>query len=96
MAVSWLFVDPTFHSNDAMKVQEMLENIKEAFASLVVKTDWMDQTTKTATLEKNRKMNSKIGFPKWLFNEEKLNQYYQGVRIGSSFYIIYTQLETAN
>ncbi|EZA60937.1 Neprilysin-1 [Ooceraea biroi] len=87
MAVSWLFVDPTFHDNEALKVREMLENIKEAFASLVVKTDWMDQSTKTVTLEKNRKMSSKIGFPKWLFNKEELNQYYEGVRFKLRMYI---------
>jgi len=81
MAVSWLFVDPTFHDNEALKVQEMLLNIKEAFTSLVFEADWMDQSTRAATLEKNRKMNSKIGFPKWLFNEDELNRYYEGVRL---------------
>jgi predicted metalloendopeptidase len=80
MAVSWLFVDPTFHNNEAPKVREMLENIKEAFTSLVVEADWMDRSTRAATLEKNRKMSSKIGFPKWLFNEDELNRYYEGVR----------------
>lgn len=81
MAVSWLFVDPTFHTNKVNKVLEMLEDIREAFASIVTKTDWMDQSTKTATLEKSRKMGSEIGFPTWLFNEEKLNEYYKGVSL---------------
>jgi len=81
MAVSWLFVDPTFHNNKINKVLEMMEDIREAFASLVTKTDWMDQSTKTATLKKSQKMDSEIGFPTWLFNEEKLNEYYKGVRL---------------
>lgn len=59
----------------------MLEDVKEAFASLVIKTEWMDQSTKTATLEKSRKMESEIGFPTWLFNEEELNKEYKGVSI---------------
>jgi len=79
MAVSWLFVDPTFHENKVNKVQEMLEDIREAFGSLVAKTDWMDQSTKTATLKKSKKMEYEIGFPTWLFNEKKLNEYYEGV-----------------
>lgn len=79
MAVSWLIVDPMFHNNEGNNVREMLDDIKEAFASLVMKTDWMDQSTKTATLEKNQKMLSEIGFPTWLFNEKKLNNYYKGV-----------------
>ncbi|KAL0121382.1 hypothetical protein PUN28_006713 [Cardiocondyla obscurior] len=87
MAVSWLFVDPTFHNNKVNKVVEMLEDIREAFASLVIKTDWMDQSTKTATLEKSRKMASEIGFPTWLFNEEKLNEYYEGIDLSEMKYL---------
>ncbi|XP_012215455.1 endothelin-converting enzyme homolog isoform X2 [Linepithema humile] len=81
MAVSWLFVDQKFHNNKAYKVMEMLEDIKEAFASLVLKTDWMDQSTKTATLQKSQKMGSEIGFPEWLFNENKLDEYYKNIKV---------------
>lgn len=59
---------------------EMLGDIKEAFASLVLKMDWMDQSTKTATLEKSQKMSSAIGFPEWLFNENKLDEYYKNIK----------------
>lgn len=86
MAASWLFVDPTFHNNKARKVMEMWENIREAFALLVDRTDWMDQSTKRATLEKNRKMGSEIGFPEWLSNEKQLNEYYEGVRVVKNLY----------
>lgn len=78
--MSWLFVDPTFQSNTGNKVREMVEDIREAFVSLVSRTDWMDEPTKSATLEKSRKMSSEIGFPKWLFDKEKLEEYYEGVR----------------
>lgn len=80
MAASWLFVDSSFHEDKGKKVFEMLDNIKQAFASMVLRTDWMDQRTKLATLEKNRKMESQIGFPDWLFAENVLNEYYEGVR----------------
>lgn len=79
--MSWLFIDPTFHSNKARKVLEMLEDIREAFVSLVGKTDWMDSQTKVVTLEKSRKMTSEIGFPDWLFDKKKLNEYYEGVSL---------------
>lgn len=80
MAVSWLFVDPSFHENKGKKVFEMLDDIKQAFASMVSRIDWMDRQTKMATIEKNRKMESQIGFPDWLFDEKVLNEYYEGVR----------------
>ncbi|XP_018348691.1 PREDICTED: neprilysin-11-like [Trachymyrmex septentrionalis] len=88
MAVSWLFVDPTFHENKVNKVQEMLENIREAFGSLVAKTDWMDQSTKTATIEKSKKMEYAIGFPTWLFNEEKLDEYYKGIDLSETRHLM--------
>ncbi|XP_076683481.1 M13 family metallopeptidase neprilysin 5 [Andrena cerasifolii] len=87
MAVSWLFVEPSFQEDKGKKVFEMLDDIKEAFASLVSRTDWMDRQTKTATLEKNRKMESQIGFPDWLFHEDILNEYYEGIDLSESEYL---------
>ncbi|XP_029165172.1 neprilysin-1-like [Nylanderia fulva] len=87
MATSWLFVDPTFHNNKVRKVMEMWENIREAFVLLVERTDWIDSSTKMAMLEKNRKMSSEIGFPTWLFNEKKLNKYYEGIDFSKTKYL---------
>ncbi|XP_033298235.1 neprilysin-4 isoform X1 [Bombus bifarius] len=87
MAVSWLFVDPSFHENKGKKVFEMLDDIKQAFASMVSRTDWMDRQTKMATIEKNRKMESQIGFPDWLFDEKVLNEYYEGIDLAETEYL---------
>lgn len=87
MAVSWLFVDSTFHEDKGKKVLEMLDNIKQAFASMVLRTDWMDQRTKQATLEKNRKMESQIGFPDWLFTENELDEYYENIDLSETEYL---------
>lgn len=80
MAVARLFVNPEFHEQTGPKVIEMLEHIRDSFASLVTTTGWMDEETKMATLEKSKKMGYVIGHPYWLFNDEILNDYYQGVR----------------
>lgn len=87
MAASWLFVDSSFHENKGKKVLEMLDNIKQAFASMVLRTDWMDQRTKLATLEKNRKMESQIGFPDWLFSENELDEYYDSIDLSETEYL---------
>ncbi|XP_043520500.1 neprilysin-11-like isoform X1 [Frieseomelitta varia] len=87
MAVSWLFVDPSFHENKGKRVLEMLDDIKQAFASMVSRTDWMDQRTKMATLEKNENMISQIGFPDWLFDETVLNEYYEGIDLSETRYL---------
>lgn len=79
MATSWLFIDPKHESEKAQQVSEMLENIKEAFENLISNANWMDDETRGATLEKSRAMISAIGYPPWLFDEQKLNDYYKGV-----------------
>ncbi|CAB0041351.1 unnamed protein product [Trichogramma brassicae] len=77
MAVAWLFVEPTFSPDH---VAEMLENIKRAFMDFALKDiDWMDEPAKVATLEKIRKMKSRIGFPDWLFEDGRLDEYYEGI-----------------
>nr|XP_031838249.1 neprilysin-4 [Nomia melanderi] len=87
MAVSWLYVDRSFYEDQSKRVFEMMNDIKQAFDSLVLKTDWMDKQTKTATLEKNRKMESQIGFPDWLFDEDVLNEYYEGIDLSETGYM---------
>ncbi|KAL2723788.1 endothelin-converting enzyme isoform X3, partial [Vespula maculifrons] len=87
MAVSWLFVDKSFHEEKAPKVREMLEDIRAAFASLVRKTDWMDKKTKKVTLEKNDKMSLEIGHPEWLFQEGELDEYYEDIDLSETKYL---------
>lgn len=80
MAVAWLFVNPSFIDDGLSdKVSEMLENIKLSFSTFVTSINWMDGRTKIATLEKNRRMKSLIGFPDWLFQHGELDSYYEGV-----------------
>lgn len=61
------------------QVQRMLSNIKNSFESLVSTLSWMDLPTKRATVEKVRSMKSLIGFPEWLFEPGKLEEYYEGM-----------------
>ncbi|XP_043288192.1 endothelin-converting enzyme homolog [Venturia canescens] len=87
MAVSWLFVERDFHENQGVRVVEMLEDIRSAFASLVTRADWMDHATKLATLEKSRKMTYVIGHPDWLFDDETINEYYEGIDMKEDNYL---------
>ncbi|XP_014603364.1 PREDICTED: neprilysin-1 [Polistes canadensis] len=87
MAVSWLFVDKSFHKEKAPKVREMLEDIRASFATLVRKTDWMDKETKKVTLEKSDKMSLEIGHPEWLFEEGELDEYYEDINLSKTKYL---------
>lgn len=57
----------------------MLNDIKKSFSYRVKSIAWMDDATKKATLEKNEKMISFIGFPDWLLKEGEIDKYYTGV-----------------
>ncbi|XP_014225876.1 neprilysin-1-like [Trichogramma pretiosum] len=88
MAVAWLVVEPAFARDGSRdRVAEMLDNIKRAFIDFVVEDiEWMDGPTKVATLEKNRRMKSLIGFPDWLFEDGRLDEYYDGINITEDAY----------
>lgn len=79
MAVSWLFVDREFHNVTAPNVIEMLEHIRSAFRDIVMRTNWIDKKTQFGILEKSNEMAYVIGYPEWLFQDNHLNKYYQGV-----------------
>nr|CAD7423024.1 unnamed protein product [Timema monikensis] len=80
MAVSYFIADPKFLNTTKQKVEEMLSDIQWAFGTLVNSLDWMDATTKRATLEKSDAVKSFIGFPEWLLDSSELELYYSGVR----------------
>lgn len=65
-ALGHAFVDKTFSEESKKKVNEMLDNIKEAFKVRLDQLDWMSATTKEKALKKLESFTSKIGFPdKW-------------------------------
>lgn len=59
----------------------MLNELKNSLAHLVGQAKWMDDDTKLATYQKIIRMKSLIGFPDWLLEEGKLDDYYDGIDI---------------
>jgi putative endopeptidase len=62
-ALGHAFVDRTFSEDSKKKVNEMLDNIKEAFKGRLDQLDWMSDETKKKALLKLESFVSKIGFP---------------------------------
>ncbi|ELR70862.1 Peptidase, M13 family [Fulvivirga imtechensis AK7] len=62
-AIGKLYVDEKFPPEAKTKAQEMVENIKLAFADRIKKLDWMSDSTKEKALEKLKTMTVKIGYP---------------------------------
>lgn len=87
MAVSFAFADENFSENIRPRVQQMVNNIRESFNNLVRSVSWMDDPTKCVTLEKSLAMSSLIGYPEWLRNSSKLDEYYAGVSHNESMHL---------
>lgn len=62
-AIGKLYVDSVFPPEAKAKAQEMVENLKLAFADRIKGLDWMSDSTKQQALEKLKKMTVKIGYP---------------------------------
>ncbi|KAJ0176268.1 hypothetical protein K1T71_008442 [Dendrolimus kikuchii] len=81
MAIAYAIADPHFLNVTKPKVERMLYEMKNALAHLVGKAKWMDDNTKVATYQKIMDMKTLIGFPDWLLEEGKLEEFYKGIKI---------------
>lgn len=58
----------------------MVNELKQSFVDHVKGILWMDDITKKVTIEKTEEMITFIGYPNWLFEQGKLDEYYADVR----------------
>jgi putative endopeptidase len=96
-AIGKLWVAAAFPPEAKKKAQEMVENIKLAFADRIKQLDWMSDSTKTMALAKLSKFTVKIGYPdKWKnyagLTVEKTGSYYQNA-INASRFKVKQQIE---
>ncbi|XP_048483292.1 endothelin-converting enzyme 2 isoform X1 [Plutella xylostella] len=81
LAVAHAILDEKFVTVSKPKLKKMLNELKNGLAHLVGLAKWMDDDTKLATYEKIERMKSLIGFPEWMLQNGKLEEYYQGLKI---------------
>ncbi|XP_018561401.1 endothelin-converting enzyme homolog [Anoplophora glabripennis] len=86
-AVSYVLADESFPTNTKPKVEKMISEIKNAFVQHVESINWMDSQTKKVTLEKSKEMITFIGYPDWLFEEGRVDDYYKDVTVKSDTYL---------
>ncbi|XP_049271395.1 neprilysin-1-like [Rhipicephalus sanguineus] len=61
------------------KMQEIADEVKEAFAILLDLVDWMSSANKNAAIYKLREMKINAGFPLWIRSDTELNEYYSSI-----------------
>lgn len=60
---------------------DMVEDIQEQYQRVLENCDWMDPLTKERAIEKLKNMIFFIGFPDELKDDDKISQYYSGLKI---------------
>lgn len=79
MAIGTKYVDTYFPQEAKDKASEMVEDLREAFKSLLEANEWMDSATKVLANEKADSMGKSIGFPDWYNDDNGLETYYAGL-----------------
>ncbi|VVD03393.1 unnamed protein product [Leptidea sinapis] len=87
MAVAYAIADQNFFNVTKPKIETMLHELKNALAHLVGTSKWMDDDTKLATYKKIVQMKTLVGFPNWLLENGKLEEYYQGIEIDTRYHL---------
>ncbi|VDM52439.1 unnamed protein product [Angiostrongylus costaricensis] len=63
---------------------EMVNYVQEAFRDMLVENDWLDSSTKASALDKARKIQRAVGYPDFILDDKKLDDYYSGLYITES------------
>ncbi|XP_055543681.1 uncharacterized protein LOC129729211 [Wyeomyia smithii] len=87
LAVSYAIADSDFLAETKPRIERMLREIGTEFDRMVLETDWMDAYTKYASLEKSKAMKNLVGFPDWIVDTKKLEEYYEGLEIDEGRYL---------
>uniref|UniRef100_A0A336JZW6 CSON009745 protein n=1 Tax=Culicoides sonorensis TaxID=179676 RepID=A0A336JZW6_CULSO len=80
-AVGALYVRRYFQSDSKKEALEMVKNIRIEFEQTLKTVSWMDEQTRAEALRKLNKMETLIGYPDELMDDEKLIKYHADLNI---------------
>ncbi|XP_031783498.1 neprilysin-2 [Nasonia vitripennis] len=87
ISLSAMYVRKYFNNDINEKVTEILHNVKNQIKKNLEQIDWMDNTTRTAAIEKLQAMEASIGHADELLDNEKINDYYSELEINVGNYL---------
>lgn len=87
ISVGALYIRKHFNENSRAAAMEMVKDIRVEFEKILNKVDWMDEVTRKAALEKVATMDTHIGYPVELTQNEKLIEYYEKLEIDDTKYL---------
>lgn len=87
ISVGALYIRKHFHEDSRAAAMEMVKDIKIEFEKILNHVDWMDEVTRKAAMEKVNSMDTHIGYPVELTQNEKLIEYYEKLEIDETKYL---------
>uniref|UniRef100_A0A0R3PFX8 Neprilysin n=1 Tax=Angiostrongylus costaricensis TaxID=334426 RepID=A0A0R3PFX8_ANGCS len=83
-AAGALYVRKAFDETLKNLTLEIVDDLQDAFYNMVAGNGWMDETTKARALDKVRHLLRQTGYPDFILDDEKLDDYYSELRIEES------------
>ncbi|XP_031626097.1 neprilysin-2-like [Contarinia nasturtii] len=84
ISVGALYVRRYFDEESKKAAVELVNSIREEFIKILRDVSWMDDETRAAAIEKAKSMTSHIAYPDELTNNNKLEEYYDGLELESN------------
>uniref|UniRef100_T1IL63 Peptidase M13 C-terminal domain-containing protein n=1 Tax=Strigamia maritima TaxID=126957 RepID=T1IL63_STRMM len=81
-AIGRLFTDTHTKHSILESSNRFIKLLRESYKDIISRSNWLDQTTKSNVMLKLDKMTQLVGFPHWIKNNTKLDDYYKDVVIG--------------
>lgn len=76
-ALGSIYIRDHFSPNIKPDIFKMVKEIKYAFKDIIKESKWIDDETKAAALLKLYHMKPIVGFPSWILDDTKINNYYE-------------------
>lgn len=82
-----MFVRKYFKEESKKSALEMVNTIKKEFEDILKNIKWMGEKTREAALKKINTMNTHIGHPDELMDDQKLTEFYKAVKVDDDKYL---------
>lgn len=85
-----LYVRRYFNEEARQAATDLMEDIRDAFIYNLYNVPWMDEKTRIEAIKKAKLVVAHIGYPNELNDDNRLEEYYKGLEIGSDNLLLNT------
>ncbi|XP_033642462.1 neprilysin-1-like [Asterias rubens] len=85
-ATGRMYVEEYFPGDAKEKTLKIVGHLKTAFKEMLETNDWLQEADKKVAAEKADSMRVEVGYPDWIIDDTKLDEYYNGLDFVSDSY----------